>query len=61
MRTALLGLLALVAATLVAASPARADAPAYELAPLVPAGADHQQLPTGEGEMTTNSPNEVPS
>ncbi|MFE5739276.1 trypsin-like serine peptidase [Streptomyces celluloflavus] len=42
-RTTLLGVLALVAALLVAAAPARAATPAFELLPLVPAGADHQQ------------------
>lgn len=50
---AVLGVLGLVAALLTAATPARADTPAFELLPIVPAGADHQQKLKAEVEYWT--------
>ncbi|MCF3106138.1 trypsin-like peptidase domain-containing protein [Streptomyces roseoverticillatus] len=46
-------MLALVAALLTAAPPAQADVPAFELLPLVPAGAGHQQKLKSEVEYWT--------
>lgn len=51
--TTVIGLLTLVAALLTAAPPARADVPAFELSPMVPAGADHQQKLRAEVEYWT--------
>ncbi|MFF7366674.1 trypsin-like serine peptidase [Streptomyces tricolor] len=51
--TTVLGLLALTAALLTAAPPARAAVPAFELRPLVPAGPDHQKRLRAEVEYWT--------
>ncbi|WP_370417939.1 serine protease [Streptomyces sp. QH1-20] len=52
-RTTVLGVIGLVAALLTAAPPARADVPAFELIPMVPAGADYQQKLRSEVEFWT--------
>ncbi|GGR09429.1 hypothetical protein WEB32_03880 [Streptomyces netropsis] len=52
-RTTVLGVIGLMAALLTAAPPAQAAAPAFELTPMVPAGADHQQKLRSEVEYWT--------